>query len=81
MIHLVFEHPYTKWLLALTMSVILAFAHEIDIFDDLLVYYIILAITGFMTYVSKYNDYGLYLLMIALLAIVYNKNANRHNKN
>jgi Na+/H+ antiporter NhaD/arsenite permease-like protein len=81
MVHGIFEYNYSRWLLALVLAVILAFSKEVDILQKVEMYYVLLGLVGMMLYVSKFDDYGLFLLTIALLLIVYNNIAFASHNN
>lgn len=84
MVHIIFEYKYSRWLLALVLAVILAFSKDIDIFQKVEMYYVMLALVAMLVYVSMFDDYGLILLTIALMIIVYNNvifASKHHEKN
>ena len=72
MVHVFFEHVYSKFVIALILCVIIAFADKIDILQQIHVYYIMMGILGLLIYNNKYDDYGMLLLFMALFLVTYN---------
>ena len=70
-IHLLFENIYTKFLIAFIMSVILTFVDRINVLKTKYMFYCLLIIIICIILSNVYNDYGLLLLLIALLVMCY----------
>lgn len=70
-VHLFFEHPYMRMLIAFIISVVLAFIDKIPRMHRKDVYYALCAIIALMLVSNTYNDYGMLLLVIALLVMTY----------
>lgn len=70
-IHLLFENIYTKFLIAFIMSVILTFVDRINVLKMKYMFYCLLIIIICIILSNVYNDYGLLLLLIALLVMCY----------
>lgn len=81
MVHLFFEHPYSKFLLALIMCIIIAFIDKVDIFSEMYIYYVMMIVLGLMIYSAKFDDYGFILLFICLYLLTYNNivTNNKHD--
>jgi hypothetical protein len=58
-------------LIAFTISVILAFIDKIPRLHRKEVYYVLCVIVGAILLSNTYNDYGMMLLIIALLVMVH----------
>lgn len=69
MIDIIFENIYYKICIALIISLLLTFSHEIKLLKE----YWVLIIIAFICLLSfSTGDIGIVLLMIALLAITFN---------
>ena len=70
-VHLFFEHPYMRVLIAFIISVVLAFIDRIPRLHRKEIYYVLCAIIAVMLMTNTYNDYGMLLLLICLLVMTY----------
>lgn len=72
LVHFLFENIYFRLLFAFLICTILAFINSLEIFHKKEMFYAQLLILFFIIYLKTYNDYGLILLMIALICMTYN---------
>lgn len=86
MFHVVFDHPYTRTIAVVVLSVILTFIDKIEAFHSVMMFYVISAITALMIFsaslstpfTTPYVDYGFILLLMSILVMTYNNIKNRH---
>jgi hypothetical protein len=79
-LHTLINHPYTRLVLVLVISIILAFIHRLDAFKTKLMYYAILSIMLLMIHACSiesdfhgaYMDFGFVILLMAMLVLTYN---------
>jgi hypothetical protein len=72
MVHFFFENTQMRFLIVLIMCVVLAFIDKIHIFQELPMYYFVVGLVTLMIFSNLYNDYGLILLLIAMIALTFN---------
>ena len=72
MIHFFFENSQMRFLIVLIMCVVLAFIDKIQVFHEMFMYYFTVLIVLMILISNLYNDYGLVLLLIAMLVLTFN---------
>jgi hypothetical protein len=70
-VHYIFEHPYTRALIIFILCIILAFIDRIPTFKKRKWYYALCVLFGLILFANVYNDFGLTLLLIALIVMTY----------
>jgi len=70
MVHLVFNNPYYSTGLAIILSILLAFAHKIEYCHSKIVL-IALILLAVLLLANIKEDFGLVLLVTALIAVVF----------
>lgn len=75
LVHYLFEHPYTRALIVFVLCLLLAFIDRIEAFKKKQIFYLTCAVFAFVVWSNVYNDYGMLLLLIAVIVMTY---ANIH---
>lgn len=70
-VHNIFDNRYTSFVIAVILCLLIVFIEEIDIFKNVISFYIVLFIIFLMVSSNIYDDYGFLLLLIALLILIY----------
>lgn len=70
-VHFLFENAYTRILIACILSIVLSFIDKIDMFHKKEMLYFLCLFVCFIIFTNTYNDYGLLLLLISLMAMTY----------
>ena len=71
LVHFIFENSYTRILIACILSIILAFIDRIEVFQKPEMFYFLSIFVSFIIFTNTYNDYGLLLLLIAILSLTH----------
>lgn len=77
-LHELFNNIYWKLLMVTILALLITFAHEIDLFKDGVITYIILAMVILLLF-SK-EDYGLVILLCAIFVLSYNNVTHKNPK-
>lgn len=75
-LHELFNNIYWKLLMVTIMTLLITFAHEIDLFKDGVITYIILGMVLLLLFSRE--DFGLVILLCAIFVLSYN-NVTRKN--
>lgn len=70
MVHIVFTNPYYSTGIAVILSLLLAFAHKIEQGQSKIILVALMLLTGLFL-VNTQEDFGLLLLLVALIAVVF----------
>ena len=79
-LHYIINHPYTRIVCVLVISIVLSFIHRLDAFKSLMMYYVLVGVLLLMMHACNcdtefhcaYTDYGFVLLIMAMLVLTYN---------
>jgi len=80
MIDDIFNNSFYKLCIGFIIALVLTFSHEIHILKEWWVLFFVAFVTILLVSSNLSDDFGIILLMIALLLITYNQNIN-NNKN
>ena len=80
-VHNIFDNRYTCFVIAVILCLLIVFIEEIDIFKNVLSFYIVLFMIFLMVSSNIYDDYGFLLLLIALLILIYVRTKRNENNN
>jgi hypothetical protein len=70
MVHIVFTNPYYSTGIAIILSLLLAFAHKIEQGRSKIILVALMLLTALFL-VNTQEDFGLLLLLVALIAVVF----------
>lgn len=77
MIDDIFNNQFYKLCIGFILSLVLAFSHEIQVLKEYWILLIVISITLLLINDNLSNDFGIILLLSALLIITYNQNVNK----
>lgn len=78
MIHELFNSIYWKIIVVIILSLLITFAHEIEVLKDGVVCYMILAVLALLIYTQE--DLGFVVLMAVLFVLSYNNVTRKKTK-
>jgi membrane-bound ClpP family serine protease len=80
MIDDIFNNQFYKLCIGFILALVLTFSHEIQVIKEYWILLIVISITLLLINDSLSNDFGIILLLSALLIITYNQNVNKKSR-
>ena len=79
MVHIVFTNPYYSTGIAIILCLLLAFAHKIEQIHSKIVLVALMILTA-MFLVNIKEDFGLVVLVVALIAVVFTLHSDQQKR-
>ena len=79
MVHIVFTNPYYSTGIAIILSLLLAFAHKMEQRHSKIVLVALMILTAILL-INIQEDFGLVLLVVALIAVVFTLHSDQQKR-